>query len=109
MKYKIILGYIFEILIILSAVFTRDLYRQQRRTNTSRNIITLISTTVAPMIKRPKMWRKKEDFLAEKCTGVGMKGSKRKHGLIKDNISGYVDPTSRNIKAFNPFMHGTIA
>ena len=79
MKYKMILSLIFEILIILSAVFTRDLYRQQRRTNTSRNIITLVSTTVAPMIKRPKMWRKKKDFLAEKCTSIGMKGSKREH------------------------------
>jgi hypothetical protein len=39
---------------------------------------------------------------------ISRKCGKKKHNLIKDDITGYVDTIRRNMKAFIPFMERTI-
>jgi hypothetical protein len=37
-----------------------------------------------------------------------MKSRERKNSFIKNNISGYIDPTSSNIQTFDTLVHGII-
>ena len=85
------------ILTILNAVFSRNLHRHKSGTRNSRIISILVSTIVFPVIKVSKIGWEKENFLAKKSTGIGMKVCKRKHRFIKNNISGYVNPSGRDI------------
>jgi hypothetical protein len=39
------------------------------------------------------------------CACIRIKGSKLKNGFIKDNITGYIDVTRGDVKAFKTFVH----
>ena len=57
----------------------------------------LIITVITPVIKASEMRRKKQNFFAEECTRIGVKLSKGKLGLVKNDITGYIDLTRSNI------------
>ena len=51
----------------------------------------------------------KENLSTKSCTGIGMKISERKNGLIKNNIAGNINSPGRNVEALVAFVHVTIA